>query len=88
MSSSSFKDSTTQETNDKKLQGKRTPWKHIVMKVKNRKRLESGEMGNVVQAINMLTDEKCSIMVSPQMIDQQDLAGLESLLRKHVELAA
>ena len=58
------------------------------MKVKNRKRLESGEMGNVVQAINMLTDEKCSIMVSPQMIDQQDLAGLESLLRKHVELAA
>ena len=81
MSSSSFKDSTTQETNDKKLQGKRTPWKHIVMKVKNRKRLESGEMGNVVQAINMLTDEKCSIMVSPQMIDQQDLAGLESLLR-------
>ena len=88
MSSSSFKDSTTQETNEKKLQGKKAPWKHIVMKVKNRKRLESGEMGNVVQAINMLTDEKCSIMVSPQMIDQQDLAGLESLLRKHVELAA
>ena len=57
------------------------------MKVKNRKRLQNGEMGNVVQAVNMLTDEKCSIMVSPKMIDQQDLAGLEALLRKHVQLA-
>ena len=40
------------------------------MKVKNRKRLENGEMGNVVQAVNMLTDEKCSLMLAPKMIDE------------------
>ena len=80
------KDATTRETSEKKAV-KRAPWQHIVMKVRSRKRLESGEMGNVVQAINMLSGEKCSLMVSPKMIDQQDHVGLERLLRKHVELA-
>ena len=62
-------------------------WKHILLKVKNRKRQENGKMGNVVQATNMLTGEKCVLMVEPTLIDEQDVPALEALLRKRVDLA-
>ena len=62
-------------------------WKHIMMKVKHRKRLENGQMGNVVQALNIVSGEKCVLMVDPQLIDNQDIPGLERLLRKNVQLA-
>ena len=52
----------------------------------NRKRLVTGDQAIVVKASNMLTNEKCSLIVQPKMIDEQDLAGLEALLREHVEL--
>ena len=63
-------------------------WKHILLKVKNRKRLESGEMGHVVQAVDMVSGDKCPLMVDPKLIDEQDIAGLERLLRKRVKLPA
>ena len=47
----------------------KAPWKHILIKVKSRKRLENGKMGNSVQAINILSGEKCALMVDPQLID-------------------
>ena len=40
-----------------------------MMKVKHRKRLENGQMGNVVQALNIVSGEKCVLMVDPQLID-------------------
>jgi hypothetical protein len=62
-------------------------WKHILMKVKHRKRLENGQMGNVVQAVNMLSGEKCVLMVDPKLLNDQDIPGLERLLKSRVELA-
>ena len=44
-------------------------------------------MGHVVQAINMSTDQKTAIIVDPKLIDEQDLPGLERLLRERVQLA-
>ena len=44
-------------------------------------------MGHVVQAVNMGTDQKTAIMVDPQLIDEQDMPGLERLLRERVQLA-
>lgn len=63
------------------------PWKHILMKVKHRKRLENGQMGNVVQAINMISGDKCMIIVDPKLLDDQDIPGLEKLLKNRVKLA-
>lgn len=34
-----------------------------MMKVKSRKRMENGEMGSVVQAINMVTGDKSVLLV-------------------------
>ena len=62
-------------------------WKHVLLKVKNRKRLENGKMGNVVQASNMLSGEKCVLMIDPRLIDEKDIPGLERMLRQHVQLA-
>ena len=45
-------------------------------------------MGNVVLAIDMITGKKCMLMVDPKLIDDQDLPGLERLLRKQVPLAS
>ena len=39
-------------------------------------------MGNVVLAIDIITGKKCALMVDPKLIDEQDLPGLERLLRK------
>ena len=44
-------------------------------------------MGHVCQAVNMITGDKCAILVDPQLIDKQDIAGLELLLKEHVQLA-
>lgn len=62
-------------------------WKHILLKIRSRKRIENGQMHNIVQAVNILTGEKCALLVDPQLIDDQDIPGLERLLRQHVELA-
>lgn len=35
----------------------------------------------------MVTGEKCVLMVDPKLIDDQDLPGLERLLRQQVQLA-
>lgn len=44
-------------------------------------------MGNLVQAVNMVSGEKCALLVDPQLIDDQDIPGLERLLKSHVQLA-
>jgi len=44
-------------------------------------------MGNVVQAVNMLSGEKCVLMVDPKLLNDQDIPGLERLLKSRVELA-
>jgi len=54
------------------------------MKVKHRKRLEDGSMGNVVQAINMISGEKCSLMVDTKLLNDQDIPGLERLLKARI----
>ena len=54
------------------------------MKVKQRKRFENGQMGNVVQAINMISGEKCVLMVDPKLLDDQDIPGLERVLKDRV----
>lgn len=80
--------SSTEELPKQNQKGKEeTGWKYILLKVKNRKRQENGKMGNVVQASNMLTGEKCVLMVEPELIDEQDVPALEVLLRKKVDLA-
>ena len=61
-------------TEDRKL------WKHILIKVKQRKRLENGQMGNVCQAVNITTGEKCVLLIEPKLIDEQDIPGIENLL--------
>mgnify|MGYP006257071605 CR=1 FL=1 len=71
----------------KELKAEQKLWKHILLKVKHRKRLANGQMGNVVQAVNMLTGDKTAILVDPKLIDDQDIPELEKLLREHVELA-
>lgn len=62
-------------------------WKHILLKVKNRKRLVNGKFGTVIQASNILTGDKTTLMVDPNLIDEQDVPALEKLLRDKVELA-
>ena len=37
--------------------------------------------------MNIVSGEKCVLMVDPQLIDNQDIPGLERLLRKNVQLA-
>jgi DNA-binding protein YbaB len=44
-------------------------------------------MGNVVQASNMLSGEKCALMIDPRLIDEKDIPALEHMLREHVQLA-
>ena len=44
-------------------------------------------MGNLCQAVNMVTGEKCTLLVDSKLIVEQDIAGLEVLLRDYVELA-
>lgn len=44
-------------------------------------------MGNAVQAINMISGDKCMILVDPKLIDDQDIPGLERLLKTRVQLA-
>ena len=56
-------------------------WKHILLKVKQRKRLDNGQMGNICQAVNIVTGEKQVILVDPRLIDEQDMAGLEKVLK-------
>ena len=70
-----------------KAQAEKKLWKHILLKVKHRKRLESGEMGNVCSAMNIVSGEVCALLVDPKLIDDQDMAGLELLLHKKVRLA-
>ncbi len=50
---------------DLKALAERKFWKHILLKVKHRKRLENGAMGNVCQAMNIVTGEKCALLVDP-----------------------
>ena len=57
------------------------------MKVKQRKRLDNGQMGNVVQAINLVSGEKCALLVDSKLLHNEDTEGLERLLKDHVELA-
>ena len=45
-------------------------------------------MGNVCQAVNIVTGDKQAILVEPRLIDEQDMAGLENLLKEHVQLAS
>ena len=47
-------------------------WKHILLIVKKRKRLANGEMGQLVQAVNMVTGDKCALIINPDLIDNQD----------------
>jgi hypothetical protein len=68
----------------KQKASERILWKHILMKVKQRKRFENGQMGNVVQAINMISGEKCVLMVDPKLLDDQDIPGLERVLKDRV----
>ena len=70
-----------------KSQNEHKLWKHILLKVKHRKRLANGQMGNAVQAVNMLSGDKTAILADPKLIDDQDIPGLERLLREHVQLA-
>lgn len=58
------------------------------MKVRHRKRLENGQMGHAVTAVNMVSGEKCPLLVDPKLIDEQDIAGLERLLKNRVKLAS
>lgn len=44
-------------------------------------------MGNICQAVNIVTGEKLALLVEPELIDQQDVAGIEKLLRAKVKLA-
>ena len=37
--------------------------------------------------MNIVSGEKCVLMVDPQLIDNQDIPGLERLLSKNVKLA-
>jgi len=62
-------------------------WKHILLKVRNRKRLENGQMGHAVTAVNMVSGDRCPLLVDPKLIDDQDIAGLERLLQTRVPLA-
>ena len=57
------------------------------MKVKKRKRLANGQMGNLLQAVNMVTGEKRPLLVDSRLIVEQDINALEVLLRDHVQLA-
>ena len=59
-------------------------WKHIMLKVKKRKRLENGTMGNLCQAVNMVSGEKCTLLVDSKLIVEQDVEGLEVVLRDYV----
>lgn len=82
------KSSSQTENRQSKLEAKANfRWKHILLKVKNRKRMANGKMGNIVQAQDMITDQKCVMLVDPQLLDDRDLPGLQKLLRQHVELA-
>lgn len=44
-------------------------------------------MGYVVQGVNMVSSAKCALLVDPALIDEQDMAGLELLLKEKVCLA-
>ena len=35
----------------------------------------------------MISGEKCAVLVDSQLINDQDIEGLELLLREHVQLA-
>ncbi len=72
---------------DLKALAERKFWKHILLKVKQRKRLENGAMGNVCQAMNIVTGEKRALLVDPKLIDDQDMAGLEQILKDKVRLS-
>ena len=84
VSTSTEEELPKQAQNDKAVVKK---WKHILLKVKNRKRLVNGKFGTVIQASNILTGDKTMLMVDPKLIDEQDVPGLEKLLRDKVELA-
>lgn len=37
-------------------------------------------MGNEVQAVNIISGEKCMLLIDSRLINEQDIAGLELLL--------
>lgn len=52
-------------------------WKHILLKVLRKKRLDNGQMSHLCQAVNMISGEKRAILVDPKLIDEEDIVGLE-----------
>lgn len=60
-----------------------------MLTVMNRKRLECGQMGYVVQATNMKNDsESCRLVIDPKLIDMEDTEAIEAILDDHVPLAS
>lgn len=56
--------------------------------VKQRKRLENGEAGRLVQAVNMLSGDKCVFAAPAQALDDEDIPRLERILSSRVDLAS
>ena len=44
-------------------------------------------MGNVCQAMNIVTGEKRALLVDPKLIDDQDMVGLQEILKDKVRLS-
>ena len=45
-------------------------------------------MGNVVQAVNMVSGDKRTILlIESKLLEDEDIPGLEKLLSEHVQLA-
>ena len=49
--------------------------------------MDNGKMGHVVQALNMLSGEKRPLLMDPQLIEDQDMAAIERVLKEVVPLA-
>ena len=39
-----------------------------------------------VEAVNIVTEEKFTLMLEPKLIDEQDQTALEEILKRHVQL--
>ena len=63
------------------------PWKLILLNVKARRKLEDKSMGYVVHATNMQSQESKHLLIGKQLIEEQDIAGIEKVLAQKVELA-
>lgn len=56
-------------------------WKHILLVVGRRKRSANGVLGNFTTAVNMVNDKRVNIFIESHLIDNQDVAHIEQVLR-------